>query len=82
MEPSNNKADEITIQIDPEVAKAYKSASNDEKRKIQLLLNKWLREITIKDKSSLKQLMDEISDNAQGRGMTPEILETILSEEK
>lgn len=82
MEALNNSLDEITIQLDAEAAKAYKSASSDEKNKIRILLSRWLRELTSRDKSSLKQLMDEISDNAQARGLTPEILETILSEKE
>jgi predicted restriction endonuclease len=68
--------DEITIQIDTEAAQAYKSASPEEKKKIDFLISAWLKEVTSKDKSSLKQLMDEISDKAQARGLTPEILET------
>ena len=82
MEALNNSLDEITIQIDSQAAKAYKSASSDEKKKIQMLLSTWLKEVTLKDKPSLKQLMDDISDNAQGRGLTPEILEAILSAEE
>ncbi|MFQ5710065.1 MAG: hypothetical protein ACE5HO_21635 [bacterium] len=75
-----NSLDEITIQIDSEAAKAYKSASPDEKKKIQFLISTWLKEVASKDKSSLKQLMDGISAKAQARGLTPEILEAILSE--
>ena len=81
MDSLSNSLDEITIQIDSEAAKAYKSASPDEKKKIQFLISAWLKEVTSKDKSSLKQLMNEISENARARGLTPEILETILSEE-
>ena len=82
MEALNNSSNKITIQIDPEAAQAYKSASSDEKKKLQMLISIWLKEVTLKDKSSLKQLMDNISDNVQNRGLTPEILETILSAEK
>ncbi len=80
MDALNNKLDEIRIQVDAEAAKAYKTASSDERRKIQILLSNWLKQVTLRDKTSLKQLMNEISDNAQARGLTPEILETILSE--
>jgi predicted restriction endonuclease len=81
MDSLTNSLDEITIQIDSEAAKAYKSASPDERKKIQFLISIWLKEVTSKDKSSLKQIMDDISEKAQARGLTPEILETILSEE-
>lgn len=76
----NNSLEEITIQIDSDAAQAYQSASLEEKRKIQLLISNWLKEIIAKDKSSLTQFMDEISDKAQERGLTPEILKAILNE--
>ncbi len=82
MEALNNSLDEITIQVDSEAAKGYRAASSDEKKKIQMLISTWLKEVTLRDKSSLKQLMDDISAKAQRRGLTPEILETILSAEK
>ncbi len=82
MEALNKSLEEIKIQIDSEAAEVYKSASSDEKKKIQILFSSWLKEIALKDKSTLKQLMNEISDNAQDRGLTPEILETILSEKE
>lgn len=50
---------------------------SEEKKKIQMLISNWLKEVTLKDKSFLKQLMDEISDNARARGLTPEILEQL-----
>lgn len=71
MEALNNSLDEITILIDSEAARAYKSASFDEKKKIQILLSNWLKEVTLKDKSSLKQLMDEISENAKTKFWKP-----------
>lgn len=76
----NNSLEEITIQIDSDAAQAYQSASLEEKRKIQLLISNWLKEIIAKDKSSLTQFMNEISDKAQERGLTPEILKAILNE--
>ncbi|WP_262983534.1 hypothetical protein [Phormidesmis priestleyi] len=33
-----------------------------------------------KDVAFLRELMDEISDRARARGLTPEILESILNE--
>jgi hypothetical protein len=77
----NNSVEEITIQIDSEAAKAYKTVSPEEKKKIDFLISEWLKEITSKNKTSLKQFMDEMSDKAQARGLTSEILDAILSEE-
>ncbi len=69
----------ITIRVDAEVAQAYESASEEEKTKLDVLLNLKLREVTRK-KRPLEEIMDEISRNAHDRGLTPEILDSILNE--
>ena len=71
--------DQITISVDPEVANAYRSASEKDRRKMDLLVNLRLRDAT-RTASSLEEMMWEISQNAQQRGLTPEILQTILDE--
>ena len=71
--------DQITVSVDPDVADAYRSASHDDRRKLDLLVNLRLREAT-RSKKSLKAVMLEISQNAQQRGLTPEILQSILDE--
>jgi len=81
MPTSTNSIEEITIRIDSEAARAFKTAAPELQKKIQLLFSAWLKEIISKNKTSLKLLMDEISEKAQDRGLTPEILETILREE-
>ncbi len=72
--------DQITVSVDPDVASAYRSTSEQERRKLDLLVNLRLRDAT-RSKASLKQIMRQISQNAQGRGLTPEILRSILDEE-
>ena len=72
--------EEITLTVDSEAARAYHSASPEERRKIDLLLNLSLREAT-SSKKSLKEVMAEIGENARARGLTPEILQSILDEE-
>jgi hypothetical protein len=72
--------DQITISVDSEVADAYRAASDEDRRKLDLLVNLRLRDAT-RSKSSLKDVMREISRNAQQRGLTPEILESILDEQ-
>lgn len=69
----------ISVSVDSEVASAYRLASDDERRKLDLLVNLRLREAT-RSKTSLKDVMLEISQNAQQRGMIPEILQSILDE--
>lgn len=71
----------ITIQVDPQVAQAYNAGSAEDQQKMQLLLNIWLKELTQAPAMSLSQLMDDISDKAQARGLTPEELDAILNEE-
>lgn len=71
----------ITLEVDSEAAQAFRSASVQEREKLRVLLGIWLKEYASADTDSLKGTMTEISRNAQGRGLTPEILESILKEE-
>jgi hypothetical protein len=70
----------ITIQVDPEMAEAYRSAKAEDQKKIQLLLRIFLREISTAPPHSLDEIMDTISDRAKTRGLTPELLESMLNE--
>ena len=72
--------EEITVSVDPEVASAYRLASDADRRKLDLLVNLRLRDAT-QSSTSLKDVMLEISHNAQQRGLTPEILQSLLDEE-
>ena len=73
-------AEHITRSVDPDVADVYRSASDDDRRKLDLLINLRLREAT-ESGSSLRPLLLEISRDARRRGLTPEILQSILDEE-
>ena len=70
-------ADRITVSVDPDVADVYRSASDDDRRKLDLLINLRLREAT-ESRTSLRDSMMEISRDAQRRGLTPENLQSIL----
>lgn len=72
-------ADFITVSVDSAVARAYRSASDTERRKLDLLINLRLRDATESGRS-LREIMSEISRSAQQRGLTPEILQSILDE--
>lgn len=74
-------AEQITVWVGSEVANFYRSVSDTERRRLDLLIGLRLREIAAYEKS-LETVMDEISNNAQQRGLTPEILQSILDEEK
>jgi hypothetical protein len=69
-----------SILVEPDIANAYNSASQEDQKKIQLLMGLWLRELSTQPEMSLTEVMDLISDRAQSRGLTPEILESILNE--
>ncbi|MGI9174902.1 MAG: hypothetical protein ACR2GR_06255 [Rhodothermales bacterium] len=71
---------EITIRVDPESARAYEAALPEERRKIDLLLSLRLKQVTGRA-APLKQVMREISEKAQARGLTEEKLDELLREE-
>ncbi len=71
----------ITLEVDSEAAQVFKSASLGDQEKLQVLLGIWLKEYAKADAASLKETMNEISRESQSRGLTPEILESILEEE-
>jgi hypothetical protein len=73
------QTEEITIRVDPEAARAYRAASEQERRKLDLLLSLRLHD-ALRPSGSLKELMRDISRKAQERGLTPEALESILHE--
>ena len=71
----------ISIEVDSDAARAFAEASAQERRKLELLLALRLRELTSGPIRPLRQIMDEIGANAEARGMTPEILESLLKDE-
>jgi hypothetical protein len=73
------KVEEITIRVDPDAAQAYRETSDDERRKLDLLLSLRIHEATATT-GSLKDLMRDIGRKARERGLTPEILREILDE--
>ncbi len=72
--------EQITVSVDSDVANIYRSVSDKERRKLDLLVNLRLRDAT-ESEESLQNIMREISRNAQRRGLTPDILQSILDEE-
>ena len=71
--------DRITVSVDADVARAYRSVSDRDRRKLDLLVNLRLRDAT-RSSRSLREVMEEISRNAQQRGVTRDILESLLDE--
>jgi hypothetical protein len=70
----------ITIYVTPELANFYKSASEQERRKLNALLCLRLSEIATPSRS-LKEIIREASREAKKNGLTEEILKEILNEE-
>jgi hypothetical protein len=68
----------IAIEVDSETARAFAATPPEERRKLQLLLRLRLRELTVRPARPLKQIMHEIGLEAEARGLTPEILESLL----
>ena len=74
----DSMAGSITIPLDPETARAYESATQEEKRKLQALLGLYLRDLTTRDLTSLQQTLDRVGAKARDRGLTAEILDNLL----
>jgi len=70
---------EITIHVSSEIANTYRSASDEERRKMDLFLSLQLTEF-MQSPESLEDAMNAMSDEAIRNGMTPEILESILND--
>jgi hypothetical protein len=70
----------IKIELNPEAAAAYTSAPTVAQKKVQLLLNTWLPTLMTPATRPLREVMDQISAEAEARGLTDEILESILNE--
>jgi hypothetical protein len=69
----------ISIPVDVSTALAYRQASVEQQQKIQLRLR--VRELFSSSDVSLQQIMDDIGAKAEARGLTPQILETLLGDE-
>lgn len=68
----------ITIPLDPQTARAYGSVAPEQKRKIQALLSLWLRELTAGEPPALQEVLEEAGRKAQERGLTAEMLDSLL----
>ncbi len=71
----------ITLEVESDVARFYNNAPQTDKEKLQALFGSWLKQYAEADIDSLKRTMDEISRNSQSKGLTPEILESLLADE-
>ncbi len=70
----------ITITVEPEIKTAFEQATPETQQQLAAILSLFLKEKL--PEKTLSEVMEEISDQAQKRGLTPEILEDILSDEE
>jgi hypothetical protein len=70
----------ITIRVSPEAASAYETAPAEQQRKLDVLLSLKLPEV-MRSNRPLEVIMTEMSRKAQERGLTPELLESILDKQ-
>lgn len=68
----------ISIEVDSETALAFSEASEEQRRKLKLLLKLRLRELTVNPARTLTQIMDDMGQEAEARGLTPEFLGSLL----
>ena len=71
----------ITIRVSPEAASTYETAPAEQKRKLDALLSLKITEVA-RARKPLEEIMREISRKAQERGLTLEILESILDDDR
>ncbi len=76
--------EEITIKVPSEVAEAYRNATEEEQQQLQLkiaaIMQSQFRIPRLESITRLRKTMDKASLEAQERGLTPEILESILND--
>jgi hypothetical protein len=70
----------ITIPVDQQVAQAWNAADEQERQKAQVLVGLWLLEVLSEKRRSLEEIMEEAGRKAEARGLTQEILDSILKE--
>lgn len=72
---------ELTLKLDEKAVKAYLTADEKTRSKIDFLVNRWLKELlTPNPKERLLQTMHKASKEAQANGLTMEELDKILSD--
>lgn len=68
----------VTIPLDPQTARAYDSATPEDKLKMRASLSLWLRDLATGHYPSLQHVLDEVGLKAKARGLTSEILDSLL----
>ena len=69
--------EQITVSVDPDVAEIYRSASDETRRKLEVLVNLRLRDAAL-SRRPLPEVIRKVSRNARRRGLTPEVLQSMI----
>jgi ribosomal protein S3AE len=69
----------ITLQVDEEVADAFNQASSSQQQAIQSVISLWLKQMV--QPESLEAITQEIRQESASNGLTPGILEELLSDD-
>ncbi len=72
----------INVPIPEGLARNYESASEEDKRKAQWLIELVLSDLFGDQAESLRDVVRDISQQAAERGMTPETLEELLADDE
>ncbi|MGB8698663.1 MAG: hypothetical protein WCD18_04535 [Thermosynechococcaceae cyanobacterium] len=76
--------EEIVLKVPLDVAETYRRATEEEQAQIAARLSVMMR-LRLNQEAAIAKLnrtMDDISEKAQARGLTPEILESILNDDQ
>jgi hypothetical protein len=69
----------ITIHVSPQVATAYRTASEEDRRRLDLLVSLQLTDF-LRSSDSLEDAIEDMSREATATGLTPEMLDSIIHE--
>jgi hypothetical protein len=72
----------INIPLPENLARIYLSVSDEDRRKAQWLIELALSDLFLADSDTLRDVVREIGQRAEERGMTQEILQTLLSDDE
>ncbi len=72
--------EEITLRVSPAAAEIYRKATPQERLKLEAIVSLQLLN-QLQPKRSLDEVIADMSQQAQQRGLTPELLEELLRDD-
>ena len=72
----------ISIQLNDRAAQLYEVAPEEKQQSLQQLISYLVQEFAESTPQSLLLLMNEMSREAESKGLTPKILESILNDDE